>query len=147
MVYEILKGDREAMHAKVAEMLLQSVKGVLKKKELVVIGVPGGRSVQGIYEAMLTLPFPWDKMLFFLVDERWVPVEDEESNFRVLHDHLLAPLNDEMVEVAAMPFNIEEGVEAYTEAFQEFGGSFDIILLGVGEDGHVASLFPDHDVI
>jgi 6-phosphogluconolactonase len=62
-------------------------------------GVVGGRSVGGIYPRLAAMPLPWDKVHVFLADERLVPIDSDESNFKLVRGDLLAG----PIETGAMP--------------------------------------------
>lgn len=118
------------------------------------IALSGGSTPRKLYDALSRPPFrdgvPWSRTRFFFVDERSVPPESERSNYRLAREHLFEPLaippdrafrmrGEDDPEVAARDY---ENVLA-----AEFGGPgpahrFDFVLLGLGADGHTASLFP-----
>ena len=84
-------------------------------------------------------------------DERCVDPDHELSNFRLVNETLLGPL-DGLAPPRAMRIAAErgphEGAELYEQTLQEAGGvPFDLVLLGLGPDGHIASLFPDQDTL
>ena len=90
-------------------------------------------------------------MHFFIIDERLVPIDHPDSNFRLLKDHLITPLAREgkISLENAHPFILDttvtdRGTLAYEEMLARQGFRYDIILLSSGEDGHVGALFPDH---
>jgi 6-phosphogluconolactonase len=120
----------------------------IKDKGYFVIGFPGGRSVKILFEPLLKSNIYWGKAHIFMVDERLVPIDDDESNFKLISDNLLLKLkNKGLIEKNIHPFilkdNIDSGVLDYTEELKKYGGRFDISIFGVGEDGHIGALFPD----
>lgn len=114
------------------------------------LGVPGGRSVAGVLEHLARAEAPFEALHLFFVDERCVPLDDEESNYRVVEQSFLALQGGGGPSVPAgrvHPFRCEEaaqdlGSAAYEREFRAVADRLDVALLGVGEDGHVASLFP-----
>lgn len=123
----------------------------------VIIGLPGGRSIVPFCESLLgrNLPAPfWRRLVIFLVDERVVPLNHPDSNYRTLNEVLFEPalrrklLQPEQVVGFEPDFNRSDyGAGAYTARLGRYGGNFHIIILGAGEDGHVAALFPHHPVL
>lgn len=94
---------------------------------------------------------PWQSIDFFFGDERWVPPTSDESNFKLADDNLFKPLNIDKSHVFPMPTENMEPQQAaaqYEATLREQFGQekgtvrFDLIFLGMGEDGHTASLFP-----
>ena len=127
----------------------------LVQDEKIVVALPGGRSIRPFLVSLvaraeeLALDF-WNRLEFFMVDERFVPVTDEESNFNLIRNTLHQVVEELILRERQLhPFTFEEGNEAaacdaYSEELAALGGRFHICCLGAGEDGHVAGLFPGH---
>ncbi len=133
----------------------------LSTREHLVLGLCGGRSVVGLLTALRgwflsgSISTKRSELLkrlqFFMVDERLVPLTDEQSNYGMLKKNLL----DDLIEKGVVrseqlhPFTprsevSDYGTDLYLNELNRFGGAFSAIVLGVGEDGHVAGLFPNH---
>ena len=119
----------------------------------------GGSTPRPLYERLATptfaARFPWRRVHWFWGDERFVSRTDPQSNYRMVYEALFsaAPVPEDNIHAiptgASTP---EEAAIAYEATLKEFYGSdtldaerplFDVTLLGIGEDGHTASLFPD----
>lgn len=115
------------------------------------VALAGGSSPERLYASLAEEPqrLPWNRGEVFLSDERWVPSGAPESNLgmvrRTLLDHVDATVH--APEIGSSP---EETASAYSERILNVLGDppeFDLILLGMGEDGHTASLFPGKSVL
>ncbi|MFP4524569.1 MAG: 6-phosphogluconolactonase [Candidatus Woesearchaeota archaeon] len=142
----IVKGSREELVEKAAWILADVMQELLDEQDYVVLAVPGGRSVAKVFERLRDEPLPWDRVHVFMVDERLVPLGDDESNFRLVEEHLAC---EGIPEENFHPFRYDPdaadaGVRSYEEELEGFGGSFDVVLLSAGEDGHVGGLYPEH---
>lgn len=121
----------------------------------VVFGACGGRSVEGIFHRLAArTDLPWSAVHVFMVDERVVPADHVDSNFRLLRESLLDPLvaqgrvppaNVHPFEFGTLPDAV--AVDRCSAALAGLGGRFHVVLLSAGEDGHVAALFPEHSSI
>ena len=132
----------EQLSSKAATLLAQEIKKVLFKKKRAVIALPGGRSVAGLLQKLSPDDLDWSTVEIFMIDERVLPIDDKRSNFKQAQDLFL-----KRVKAKPHPFLMEKGVEHYHREFQRAGGHFDVVVLGVGEDGHVAALFPRHSAL
>jgi len=142
----ILRGKREQLETKAAWILAEAIQTRLKVKSKVIVAVPGGRSVCSILQKLAEYDVDWSRVHLFLVDERLVPIDHPESNFR-----LVAGALGSKVPVASLhPFlyDVREGNSAgeYERQLTRLGGRFDIVLVSSGEDGHIASIFPGHQL-
>lgn len=121
-----------------------------------VVGVPGGRSVAKVFSQLAVEPLAWDRVELFPADERCVPLDSEESNYTMLESALLRrikrggrtgephfhPYVDDPRDRAASLARFNARFHAVVPQAR-----FDVLLLGVGEDGHIASLFPKSDTL
>lgn len=118
------------------------------------LAVSGGASPLALFHrlALHHFSFPWRNTHVWMVDERCVPLTELESNFHSLHDHLLQHIKIPYYNIHPMPVQLNQrlcveedrGPLLYEEEISRFinGSSFHLVLLGVGHDGHTASLFP-----
>ena len=104
----------------------------------------GGSTPRHAYELAADLEPDWSRVEVWWGDERCVPPDDERSNFGMAKEALLDPLERGPAAVHRMrgEFGRDAGAEEYEGELDDVG-AFDLVLLGLGPDGHVASLFPD----
>ena len=109
----------------------------------------------GVLERFAETDASFSAVELFFVDERCVPIEDEQSNFTVVRQSLIEPLiaaKSAIPEEHIHPFHCNTGeddfgVGAYAREFRHVAEGLDVAVLGVGEDGHIASLFPEAPVL
>lgn len=136
----------------VAEFIVKIANDAIDANGRFVIALSGGHTPETLYSSLCTEPYQgriaWDKTFVFWGDERCVPSDNEQNNARMakmlLLDHVdLPPSNIYPVPVDVAP---KEAAAAYENSIIQFFGEepprFDLILLGLGENGHTASLFP-----
>jgi 6-phosphogluconolactonase len=142
--YENLKETSK----KAADIIAQSINKLLSTQEQVVLGIPGGRSVSRIFKKLKGKNIPWKKVHIFMIDERMVSIEDDESNFRLAMECFFGELIDKkkLPEQNIYPFIPGKGIKSYEKELKDLGGSYDIILLSSGEDGHIGALYPNHSI-
>ncbi|GMM34151.1 6-phosphogluconolactonase [Saccharomycopsis crataegensis] len=150
----------ETLAATLGKYILRLQNEVLLKNEVFTVSVSGGSLVKVLQLALIEDPeiskkIHWEKWHIYFSDERLVPLNHPDSNYKLFHDKVLAPLSDAQV-AGPEVFTINEslvhsGDDAtdvkIAEEYQSLlpkSLSFDLILLGLGPDGHTASLFPGH---
>ena len=108
------------------------------------LAVPGGRTPVALFERLSGAELDWDDVWVTLTDERWVDTANASSNEKLVRDHLLRELAAEanFVGLKNASADARTGAHASWSSVAEIPRPFDFMLLGMGDDGHVASLFP-----
>lgn len=106
--------------------------------------VSGGRSPVAFFQSLIKQPLDWSKVVVSLADERWVPVEHADSNAGLLKKHLLQgpAAKARFVGLYNVAANLEDAAQQADRALAELP-PIDVLILGMGDDGHTASLFPN----
>lgn len=135
-----------------AEELVDAAEDAVSNRGVFRVALSGGATPRALFQTLSSRRFrgriEWDKSRVFFVDERCVPPTHESSNYRLAKEHLLGPLRIPEASVFRMRGEDEprRAARDYERILKiEFGGStprFDFVLLGLGPDGHTASLFP-----
>jgi len=128
------------------------------KQDRFAIALSGGSTPRLLYQTLAEEPyldrFPWQRVHWFWGDERFVPHSNPDSNYRMTADAMLSlvpVLHGQIHPIPTVGVTAEEAADAYQSELRAFYGAdflnpthnlFDIVLLGLGEDGHTASLFP-----
>jgi 6-phosphogluconolactonase len=151
--------DADAVADAVASWLLAQAAG----KERFTVSLSGGSTPKRLYERLASPTyrdrFPWDRTEWFFGDERFVPKDDKDSNYRMVNEAMLSRVPASPDSVHAFDTALaspEEAAIAYEEELKCFYGAdaldparplFDVTLLGLGPDGHTASLIPGQPVL
>ena len=152
--------DPAALAERVASWLL---KLALAKHGPFSLCLSGGSTPKALYHRLGEAPyrdaFPWERTHLFWGDERFVPHDDDLSNYKMVRDALLDHVPIPQGNIHPVPFDgltPEAAADAYERRLKDFYGQddldprrplFDVNLLGLGPDGHTASLFPGTDVL
>jgi len=108
------------------------------------IAVSGGSTPKAFFDALSREALDWEKVTVTLVDERFVPADNPRSNHLLVATHLLknAAAKARFLPLFSAADSAEEAAERATEAAAALGQPFDVVVLGMGNDGHTASFFP-----
>jgi 6-phosphogluconolactonase len=136
--------DAETLSGELAAQIAKSLAAAIDTRGLASLVVSGGRSPVRLFEILRTQPLDWARVCVALADERWVDPENAASNERLVRDVLLKD------EAAVARFHglkngaptPDLGAVSAWETFARVPRPFDAVVLGMGEDGHTASLFP-----
>lgn len=111
--------------------------------------VSGGRTPKPLFHILSNTVLDWDKVDISLADERWVDQTDPASNETMVRENLITNLaaNANFIGLKTHQADATDAVEECTENFKQISTPFDVLILGMGEDGHTASLFPCSDQI
>ena len=149
---EILE-DAGAVAQRVADHFADTARHAIDVRGSFNVALAGGSTPADAYRLLAAPPYDglaWSKMFFFFGDERCVPPDDDRSNFKMARTSLLAPRGIAAQHIFRMEGEIDPATAARTYAdvlVAELGAlpRFDLVMLGMGPDGHTASLFPGTD--
>jgi len=141
--------DPEQLARVAAEHMASLLALALDQRDRAQIALSGGSTPAAAYRQLSQQHLPWSRVDVVLGDERWVPRSDPASNARMLEETLLAAGPAQAAHFHAVPTELESPAATAT-AFEQFVRQlcpgdppvFDVMLLGLGDDGHTASLFP-----
>lgn len=151
----IAAGAEESADA-CARYVLESLEETLKTKPSATFAISGGSTPKLLFARLAKADFDWSRVHFFWVDERCVPPDDDQSNFKLANDALFVPAEVKHTNIHRILGELtpEEGAIHYIEEISKFFGletgqlpEFDLIHRGMGPDGHTASLFPGEPLI
>lgn len=140
------KSFEEAVVASVHSRILKKT----RQGKIFRLALSGGSTPGPIYKSLAAKEdIDWSLVEIYIVDERYVPLSDEKSNYQFLQKTLLKHLKSQIKKFKFFNTNrkIEDSLNAYEKDLDEVKSFFDLVLLGIGEDGHTASLFPNSDAL
>ncbi|MDX1633701.1 MAG: 6-phosphogluconolactonase [Marinobacter sp.] len=144
-VLPVLGEDAEQIAGQLASRIAEALQAVLSREPRASLAVSGGSTPVGLFRALSRKPLDWARVNITLADERWVAEDDPASNTRLVREHLL-----QGPAAAARFFGLkqprataQQGQPDCEQALADLKWPLDVLVLGMGNDGHTASLFPD----
>jgi 6-phosphogluconolactonase len=154
--------ERVALAA--GERFVECSRDAVENRGVFSVALAGGNTPRRVYELLASVPFKdrvdWPRVHLFFGDERAVPADHPDSNYRMAYEALISkvPIPAANVHRIVGEGNAKENARTYEEQLQEFFAGreqtrepswprFDLIFLGMGEDGHTASLFPGSEAL
>ncbi len=129
----------------VCERIIQSAERAIADRGNFKIVLAGGSTPEKIYQLLVDTKTDWSKWMIYYGDERCLPADDKDRNSNMASSSLLENVDIPASHIFPMPTELGavSAAEKYRQAIADVE-SFDLVLLGMGEDGHTASLFPGH---
>ena len=152
-----ISASAEALAVAAAEAFASSVSAAAEARGMARVAISGGTTPKGMFAALADRgqPYfarvPWERLHLFWVDERCVPPTDQDSNYRMTNEAMLSKVPLPATQIYRMEGELDPELAAsryevtLRTAFRLEGAEtpkFDLVLLGMGDDGHTASLFP-----
>jgi 6-phosphogluconolactonase len=141
--------QRELLDVALADKVAAILTAAVESKGKASIAVSGGSTPKGFFQALSKKKLAWQAITITLADERWVDITSTDSNTKLVHENLL-----QNEAVNANFFHLKQGDSLNTEILADLNLAanqqllpLDVLILGMGEDGHTASLFPCSDEI
>ncbi|HBB35096.1 MAG TPA: 6-phosphogluconolactonase [Cyanobacteria bacterium UBA8803] len=155
-IVEVLP-DKAALINRALDLVVTKMQAAIQERDRCTIALAGGGTPKPLYEAIATQDLPWEKIHIFWGDERYVPADHPDSNQGMARSAWLSKVNIPETNIHPMP---TDGVTPEADAskheaqlydfFKTSVGEFpqfDVILLGIGDDAHTASLFPNTEAL
>ena len=139
---DIIRFGRDVFTAEATGLLQATIVDHLSAHGTITVGLSGGSTPVPVYAALSrSTDIDWSRVTFFLIDERYVPADALESNQRMIRETLLQGTATKATLISpdtSLP--IDQCIAQYDQAISQL--TPDLVILGMGEDGHIASLFP-----
>ncbi len=152
--------DKAALTERALQITVDRLQRAIADRGFCTIALSGGSTPKPLYEALAKQNLPWDNVYVFWGDERYVPIDHADSNagmaYKAWLDHVsipaenIYPMPTDAPEPAAAAAQYDQTIQAFfqvkTGKITDFP-EFDVVLLGMGDDGHTASLFPHTEAL
>lgn len=151
--------DLDKLAKKSVDIIIREGQKAIERSERFMVALSGGLTPQAVYKLLAskyyTDQLDWTKVYIFFTDERCVPRDHSDSNYNMVKKLLLDQIpNKNVFRMQAEASRPERAAVAYEQTMKRIFNlsdgeipQFDLMLLGIGEDGHVASLFPGSDAL
>ena len=141
-------GNPETVAREAAAYLFNQIKNCVDTKGECHVVLPGGTTPARCLELLTDMPLPWEHIHWYPGDERCYPAGHVERNDTMIIKKLFSGRDHSLMNFHPIPAELgpEQGAEQYAERINAIAG-IDIVVLGMGEDGHTASLFPENPAL
>ncbi|WP_372714927.1 6-phosphogluconolactonase [Ilyobacter sp.] len=135
---------------KASEIFLEEYKNSIKEKGCFSVAFSGGDTPKELFKRLVKMKINWGNVDVFMVDERYLPPDHKDSNYKLLWENLLSKIDIPTENVRTVKYmeSLETSRIEYEKEVEDFiednKNSFDLIILGMGKDGHTASIFSDN---
>ena len=153
----IITKDIDELSEQAAAWIITYIETVLKKQARFTLVLSGGSTPKILYQLLASGKYKnkiaWSKLHFFWGDERFVPFTDEHNNAKMAFENLLnhVPVLKNQIHLMRTDIEPETAAEEYKKLLHEFfsdsNHTFDLVLLGLGDNAHTLSLFPGYDIV
>ncbi|MCC2615417.1 6-phosphogluconolactonase [Aestuariibacter halophilus] len=143
-VHQHIFDTAASLNADICKRIVDILQDGIEQHGRASLVVSGGRTPVPLFAALSEQPLAWDKVDVTLADERWVDNNHEASNEKLVREHLLVgrAANANFVPLKTSAEDASDGVSECEQRIAAMQQPFDVLILGMGEDGHTASLFP-----
>ena len=136
----------DAVSKAAAEFIAKEIETCLSQKNICHVILPGGNTPQACLQYLANKKLPWEKIHWYLSDERCYPQAHSERNDVMLEKKLWSLIGVTNIHLIPTELGAEKAAESYREEVATVD-YFDVAFLGIGEDGHTASLFPKNKAL
>ncbi|KAK7094726.1 6-phosphogluconolactonase-like [Littorina saxatilis] len=152
-VVKVLESEA-AVAQKLCEIVIEKANAAINDRGVFVVGVSGGSAAKFLCSGLPSATTDWTKWRIFFCDERYVPYSDPECTYTIFKDGLVSkvPALANLIYPINTDITVEEAAEDYLKKIRSVlpGNDiprFDLLVLGMGPDGHTCSLFPGHPLL
>lgn len=141
--------DADQLAQALADRVAEALSSAVAARGSASLVVSGGRSPIAFLEALSTRELEWTNVQVSLADERWVDIDDADSNEGLVRRHLLqnAALGAQLIGLYQPAETVEQAAQSADRQLNGFKVPIDVLVLGMGNDGHTASLFPNSPLL
>ncbi|MEH6648902.1 MAG: 6-phosphogluconolactonase [Motiliproteus sp.] len=140
---------RPALDRQLGGEIAERLRAALAVRDRASLVVSGGRTPVGLFKALSRIELDWSRVIITLADERWVSPDNDDSNERLVRAHLIQNLASaaRFISLKTSAASAADGAAECGQRLTELPSQLDVVILGMGEDGHTASFFPGAETL